>query len=115
MRTGNAITERLGGSAVNNNYIIMQMLNIDLTTNYATGRRAVGGSVCVRARAGAKHREFNPHAPSGESMGTWLALPRTGVSMSIKVRCSSRELKGAVGVAPGKRAMIVREVEHGAS
>jgi hypothetical protein len=64
IRKGNVIIELLCGSAVNNNYIIMQMLNIDLSTNYATGRREAGSRVCVcvcvcvcvwRVR-GAKHR-----------------------------------------------------------
>lgn len=36
----------LCASAVNNNYIIMQMMNIDITTNYTTGRRG-RSSVCV--------------------------------------------------------------------
>jgi hypothetical protein len=47
IRKGNVIIELLCGSAVNNNYIIMQMLNIDLSTNYATGRREAGSRVCV--------------------------------------------------------------------
>lgn len=46
IRKGNAILKLLCGSAVNNNYIIMQMLNIDLATNYAIGSTGAG-AMCV--------------------------------------------------------------------
>ena len=48
IRKGNAIIELLCGSAVHNNYIMMEMLNIDRTTNYAIGSMGAG-AVCVFA------------------------------------------------------------------